>query len=65
MPLLHLQAVESSFLGASWQYCYVLKDASEDEMKMQDLAKELRDLGHKPAAETIDEIGRVHLDQYK
>ncbi|MCX6678520.1 MAG: IS256 family transposase [Methanothrix sp.] len=79
------KAVESSFLGASWQYCHVhfsravlesipkkdkteiaekLKDASEDEMKMQDLAKELRDLGHKPAAETIDRF-RFDLWNYK
>ena len=60
------KAVESSFVGASWQYCHVhfdravlesipnkdkqeiadrLKDASDDEMKMQELAKELRDRG--------------------
>jgi putative transposase len=79
------KAVESSFLGASWQYCHVhfsravlesipkkdkkeiaekLKDASEDEMKMQDLAKELRDQGHKPAAETIDRF-RFDLWNYK
>ena len=79
------KAVESSFLGASWQYCHVhfsravlesipkkdkkeiaekLKEASEDEMKMQDLAKELRDQGHKPAAETIDRF-RFDLWNYK
>ena len=60
------KAVESSFVGASWQYCHVhfsravldsipnkdkqeiadkLKEASDDEMKMQELAKELRDRG--------------------
>jgi len=79
------KAVESSFLGASWQYCHVhfsravlesipkkdkkeiaekLKEASGDEMKMQDLAKELRDQGHKPAAETIDRF-RFDLWNYK
>jgi hypothetical protein len=31
-----------------------LKDASDDEMKMQELVKELRDRGHDPAAEIID-----------
>jgi len=34
-----------------------LKEASDDEMKMQELAKELRDRGYDPAAETID-MGR-------
>ena len=33
-------------------------------MKMQDLAKEFRDLGHKPAAETIDRF-RFDLWNYK
>jgi putative transposase len=79
------KAVESSFVGASWQYCHVhfsravlesipnkdkqeiadkLKDASDDEMKMQELAKELRDRGHEPAAETIDRF-RFDLWNYK
>jgi putative transposase len=79
------KAVESSFLGASWQYCHVhhsravlesipnkdkqeiaekLKEASDDEMKMQELAKELRDRGYDPAAETIDRF-RFDLWNYK
>jgi transposase-like protein len=79
------KAVESSFVGASWQYCQVhfsmavldsvpnkdkqeiadkLKEASEDEMKMQELAKELRDRGYDPAAETIDRF-RFDLWNYK
>jgi transposase-like protein len=79
------KAVESSFVGASWQYCHVhfsravlesipnkdkreiaekLKEASDDEMKMQNLAKELRDRGYLPAAETIDKF-RFDLWNYK
>jgi len=79
------KAVESSFLGASWQYCHVhfsravldsisnrdkqeiadkLKEASDDEMKMQELGKELRDRGYHPAAETIDRF-RFDLWNYK
>lgn len=79
------KAVESSFLGASWQYCHVhfsravldsipnrdkqeiadkLKEASDDEMKMQELGKELRDRGYDPAAETIDRF-RFDLWNYK
>jgi len=79
------KAVESSFVGASWQYCHVhhsravlesipnkdkqeiadkLKEASYDEMKMQELAKELRDRGYDPAAETIDRF-RFDLWNYK
>jgi len=41
-----------------------LEDASDDEMKMQVLANELRDLGQKPAAETIDNF-RFDLWNYK
>jgi len=41
-----------------------LDDASDDEMKMQALANELRDLGQKPAAETIDNF-RFDLWNYK
>jgi transposase-like protein len=33
-----------------------LRDASDNEMKMQSLATELEDLGHKSAAETIDSV---------
>lgn len=79
------KAVESSFVGASWQYCHVhfsravlesiskkdkpeiaekLKDASDDEIKMQNLAKELRDREYSPAAETIDRF-RFDLWNYK
>lgn len=79
------KAVESSFLGASWQYCHVhfsravldsisnrdkqeiadkLKEASYDEMKMQELGKELRNRGYDPAAETIDRF-RFDLWNYK
>jgi transposase-like protein len=79
------KAVESSFVGASWQFCHVhfdravlksipkkdqqeiaekLRDASDDEMKMQSLAAELRDLGHKSAAETVDRF-RFDLWNYK
>jgi transposase-like protein len=79
------KAVESSFVGASWQYCHVhffravldsipnkdkkeiadkLKEASDDEMEMQELAKELRDRGYDPAAETIDRF-RFDLWNYK
>jgi putative transposase len=79
------KAVESSFLGASWQYCHVhfsravlesipkkdkkeiaekLKEASDDEMKMQNLAKELREQGYSAAAETIDKF-RFDLWNYK
>ena len=79
------KAVESSFLGASWQYCHVhfsravldsisnrdkqeitdkLKEASDDEMKMQELGKELRNRGYNPAAETIDRF-RFDLWNYK
>ena len=41
-----------------------LKEASDDEMKMQELAKELRDRGYDPAAETIDRF-RFDLWNYK
>jgi putative transposase len=79
------KAVESSFVGASWQYCHVhfsravlesiskkdkpeiaekLKEASDDEIKMQNLAKELRDRDYSPAAETIDRF-RFDLWNYK
>lgn len=79
------KAVESSFLGASWQYCHVhfsravldsisnrdkqeiadkLKEASDDEMKMQELGKELRERGYDSAAETIDRF-RFDLWNYK
>lgn len=79
------KAVESSFIGASWQYCQVhfsravlesisnkdkpeiaekLKEALDDESKMQDLARELRKLGHSSAAETIDRF-RFDLWNYK
>jgi transposase-like protein len=79
------KAVESSFVGASWQYCHVhfsravlesiskkdkpeiaekLKEASDDEIKMQNLAKELRDREYSPAAETIDRF-RFDLWNYK
>ena len=79
------KAVESSFVGASWQYCHVhfsravlesipnkdkqeiaekIKEASDDEMKMQDLAKDLRDQGYTDAAETIDKF-RFDLWNYK
>jgi putative transposase len=79
------KAVESSFVGASWQYCHVhfdravlesipkkdkkeiaekLKDATDDEMKMQNLAAELSERGFSPAAETIDRF-RFDLWNYK
>jgi len=79
------KAVESSFLGASWQICHVhferavldsiskkdkqeiadkLRDAYDDEMKMQSLAVELRDRGYSSAAETIDRF-RFDLWNYK
>ena len=79
------KAVESSFVGASWQYCHVhfsravldsipnkdkqevadkLNEASDDEMRMQELGKELRDRGYDPAAETIDRF-RFDLWNYK
>ena len=79
------KAVESSFLGASWQMCHVhfnravldgipkkdkqeiadkLRDASEDETRMQNLAIELRDKGFSSAAETIDRF-RFDLWNYK
>jgi putative transposase len=79
------KAVQSSFLGASWQICHVhferavldsipkkdkqeiadkLRDASDDEMKMQSLAVELSDRGYSPAAETIDRF-RFDLWNYK
>lgn len=79
------KAVESSLLGASWQYCQVhfsravlesisnkdkpevaekLKEALGDESKIQDLARELRELGHLSAAETIDRF-RFDLWNYK
>ena len=41
-----------------------LKEASDDEMKMQELGKELRDRGYDPAAETIDRF-RFNLWNYK
>jgi len=41
-----------------------IKVASDDEIKMQDLAKELRSQGHKSAAETIDAF-RFDLWNYK
>jgi transposase-like protein len=68
-------AVQTSFLGASWQMCNVhfqravlksikkkdkaeiankLKDAMEDEAKMQELANELREKKYFKAAETIE-----------
>jgi transposase-like protein len=68
-------AVQTSFLGASWQMCNVhfqravlksikkkdtaeiankLKDAMEDEAKMQELANELRERKYFKAAETIE-----------
>ena len=79
------KAVESSFVGASWQYCHVhfsravlesiskkdkheiaekLKEAADDENKMQSLAKDLRDRGYSPASETIDRF-RFDLWNYK
>lgn len=79
------KAVESSFVGASWQFCHVhfsravldsisnkdkqeiadkLKEASDDEIKMQELAKELRERRYDPAAETIDKF-RFDLWNYK
>jgi putative transposase len=78
------KAVESSFLGASWQYCKVhfsravlessnkdkpeiaekLKEALDDESKMQDLARELSEQGYSQAAETIDRF-RFDLWNYK
>jgi putative transposase len=77
--------VESSFLGASWQYCHAhfsravleripkkdkkeiaekLKEASDNEMKIQNLAKELREQGYSAAAEIIDKF-RFDLWNYK
>ncbi|HWQ19404.1 MAG TPA: transposase [Methanotrichaceae archaeon] len=41
-----------------------LRDASDDELKMQSLAGELRDRGYSPAAETIDRF-RFDLWNYK
>jgi len=41
-----------------------IKEASDDEINMQDLAKELRSQGHKSAAETIDAF-RFDLWNYK
>ena len=79
------KAVESSFLGASWQYCQVhfsrgvldsiskkdkpliaekLKEALDNELKMQDLARELRELGYSEASEAIDRF-RFDLWNYK
>ena len=79
------KAVESSFIGASWQYCQVhfsravlesisnkdkteiaekLKEALDDESKMQDLARELNDQGYSQSAETIDRF-RFDLWNYK
>ena len=79
------KAVESSFLGASWQYCQVhfsravlesisnkdkpeiaekLKEALDNESKMQDLARELSEQGYSQAAETIDRF-RFDLWNYK
>jgi len=79
------KAVESSFLGASWQYCQVhfsrtvlesisnkdkteiaemLKEALDDESKMQDLARGLSEQGYSQAAETIDRF-RFDLWNYK
>ena len=79
------KAVQSSFLGASWQMCLVhferavlesipkkdkqeiadkLRDASDDEIRMQSLAVELRDRGYSSAAETIDNF-RFDLWNYK
>ena len=77
--------MESSFLGASWQYCQVhfsravlesisnkdkpeiaekLKEALENESKMQDLARELTEQGYSQAVETIDRF-RFDLWNYK
>ena len=79
------KAVESSFLGASWQYCQVhfsravlesvsnkdkpeiaekLKEALDDESKIQDLARELSGRGYAQAADTIDRF-RFDLCNYK
>ena len=79
------KAVESSFVGASWQYCHVhfdravletisnkdkqevaekLKDATNDETKMQNLAVDLDAQGYKQAADTIDRF-RFDLWNYK
>lgn len=79
------KAVESSFLGASWQYCQVhfsravlesvpnkdkpeiaekLKEALDDESKIQDLARELSEQGYSQAADTIDRF-RFDLWNYK
>jgi putative transposase len=79
------KAVESSFVGASWQYCHVhfdravletisnkdkqevaekLKDATNDETKMQNLAVDLEAQGYKQAADTIDSF-RFDLWNYK
>jgi transposase-like protein len=79
------KAVESSFLGASWQYCQVhfsravlesvpnkdkpeiaekLKEALDDESKIQDLARELSEQGYAQAADTIDRF-RFDLWNYK
>jgi len=69
------KAVETNFVGASWQMCnvhfmravlknipkkdkkdvaYMLKDALNDESKMQELAVILDDKGYSKSAETID-----------
>ena len=79
------KAVESSFVGASWQFCHVhfdrdvletisnkdkqeiaekLKDATDDEIKMQNLASELDNRGYNQAADTIDRF-RFDLWNYK
>ncbi len=79
------KAVESSFLGASWQYCQVhfsravlesvpnkdkpeiaekLKEALDDESKIQDLARELGEQSYAKAADTIDRF-RFDLWNYK
>jgi putative transposase len=79
------KAIETSFLGASWQMCHVhferavldgvskkdqeeiadkLRDASDDEMMMQNLAVELKDRRYSSAAETIDRF-RFDLWNYK
>ncbi len=79
------KAVESSFVGASWQFCHVhfdravletisnkdkqeiaekLKDATDDEIKMQNLALELDNHGYKQAADAMDRF-RFDLWNYK
>src|SRR5512136_112170 len=78
-------AVEKSFVGASWQMCnvhfmravlknvskkdkkevaYMLKDAIEDERKMQEVAVILDGMGYKKSADTI-EVFRFDLWNYK